>query len=124
MNLNALHERLNKAEDEVKRRQGVEPDAAREAQRQRMVTVAELGAAACLVVACGHDIKATAAGLVRRLRAFPEAEWPALFDEARAGIRRISSEIDTAPRLSALEALIAKIRHGLTALERQNGASN
>ncbi|OWR02410.1 hypothetical protein CDO81_19670 [Roseateles puraquae] len=76
---------------------------------EREIAAGELGASACLVSACGFDVSDTAAGFTK-LHSFPRAEWPVLFDEARAGIRRTSSERDTPRRLAALEALIEAVR--------------
>lgn len=73
---------------------------------QRDIAVAELGAAACAACACGHDITATAAGLLGRFRSFPEAEWPTLFNDARQNMRRTSSDRDWPARSAALEQLI------------------
>lgn len=76
---------------------------------RREMAIAELCSAACLVNACGLDVTETAADFTK-LHALPRAEWPALFQEAREGIRRTSSDQDTPSRLTALEALIEAVK--------------
>lgn len=75
-------------------------DGPSEADKRRMIAVAGLCAAACVSVACGHDIKEAAARCAGRLGAFPREEWPALFDEARASLK------GTPAQLAVLEQLI------------------
>lgn len=106
MNLNALRDRLDMAEDELKRLQGSEPDAAREVEKRRMVAVASLCSSVCVAIACGQDAKEAAARCAGRLRAIPEEEWPAFFDEARDSMRRTSSEREWPARSAVLEEVI------------------
>lgn len=110
MNLNALRDRLDKAEDEVKRRQGVELDAPGDSDKHRMLAVAALSSSACVAVACGHDVKEAAARCAGRLRAFPEDEWPSLFDQARASLRRGTSDRELPAASVALAALIEAVQ--------------
>lgn len=85
-------------------------EAPSDTDKHRMIAVASLCSTVCVALACGHDIKEEAARCLSSLRRFPEAEWPALFDEARASMGRTSSERDTPPRLAALEALIEAVQ--------------
>lgn len=112
MGWNTRRSRLRKIKDHllnVGRPVAAAEDSENARAIEREIAVAELGAAACLVSACGFDVSDTAAGFTK-LHAFPRAEWPALFDEARAGIRRTSSERDTPRRLAALDALIEALQ--------------
>lgn len=84
-------------------------DAPSEADKRRMIAVAELAAAACVVHACGHDVGETAAGFTK-LTAYPRDAWPALFDEARASVRRQSSDQDWPARGAVLEQLIEALQ--------------
>lgn len=110
MNLNALRDRLDMAEDELKRLQGVELDAPGDSDKHRLLAVAALCSSACVAVACGHDVKEAAARCAGRLQAIPKEEWPALFEEARESARRTSSDRDW-PALSAVvEQLVEAVR--------------
>lgn len=106
---NTKSSRLRKVEQRLQQ-VGIDDNRALvDAALQREIVVAELGAAACIVNACGHDVAETAAGFTK-LHAYPREEWPALFDEARASVRRTSSERDTQARLAVLEQLIETVQ--------------
>lgn len=84
-------------------------EAPSETDKRRMIAVASLSSTVCVALACGHDIKEEAGRCLGRLRSFPEAEWPALFEEARASLRRGTSDREWPARSAALERLIETV---------------